>query len=94
MDQQALNPEEIIALNEGSRAEELLSNSAFVGFVGALKELYRDQLFATDPKDVEGREELYRRSAVVDELIHILNISATGAINIKEAIDAQNQETN
>lgn len=86
-----LDSEDHKTLQEGREAQELLANQTFLNFVEVLKEAYKNQLFDSKPEDSALREELYRRSMALDDLLHVLNISASRAISLAQALmdDAQ-----
>ena len=63
-------------MEEGRKAQVLLRDgSEFLTFVGQLQEHYREAIFATDPKNTEEREDIYRRMRVLDELISVIAIA-------------------
>lgn len=81
-------------LQTGRAAQELLNNQTFIKFLDALKQAYKDQIFDSRPEDSQLREEIYLRAAVLDDLLHLLNISAARAISLAEALaeDAQYED--
>ena len=49
-------------------AKELLENYAFQQITDSLTERYISQILASNPKDIEKREDLYRRIKAIKEI--------------------------